>query len=287
MYIDLDLLWISKCTYNPKHIIKMHHHDYYQVIFILNGESKITIGGSMYNASVNQVYFIKPNVEHVIEASQFKSLNIIELKFYSQNVMTQNLLHQLSTKIDGADRAIRSSFINIVEEVKKQDEYTEPILKCLVTEIFCSLLRLSNQETKHMTVNTGVDAKYIGAHEKNLSPLDKVLDYIRYNYSKEIKLQDLVDIAYLSPIYFCSAFKDKYAITPMQYLQSIRCEVAKTMLIETNESITSISEKVGFQSIHYFSRLFKSHEGISPNEFRKRNQDFIIKDYKGNITDFS
>ncbi|NMB98175.1 MAG: AraC family transcriptional regulator [Clostridiaceae bacterium] len=50
---------------------------------------------------------------------------------------------------------------------------------------------------------------------------------------------------------------------------------------------TLISQKVGFQSVHYFSRFFKAHEGITPNEFRRRKQNFIIKDYQGNITDFS
>ena len=286
MYIDLDLLWISKCTYHPKYLIKKHHHDYYQVVFILNGEGKITIGDSVYPAGVNQVYLFKPDIEHAIEASRSKSLNIIELKFYCRNVITRNMLYQLPSRMDGAGKSVRSSFIRIVEEVTIQDEYTEYIIKALITQIFCSLIRISNQEATRMPDTADVDAR-CGGNEKRLSPLAKVVDYIKFNYSEEIKLKDLADTAYLSPIYFCTVFKERYGVTPMQYLQIIRCEVAKTMLIETNESVTAISEKVGFQSIHYFSRFFKSHEGISPNEFRRRNQDFIIKDYQGNITDFS
>ena len=55
----------------------------------------------------------------------------------------------------------------------------------------------------------------------------------------EIKLNDLAEMAYLSPIYFCSVFKEKYGVSPIQYLQSVRLENAKQLLIGTN-SITSI-----------------------------------------------
>jgi len=122
---------------------------------------------------------------------------------------------------------------------------------------------------------------------KNGDYLDSVVEYIHQNYSNEIKLKDLADIAYLSPIYLCSAFKDRFGVSPIQYLQNIRCDNAKKLLADTNETVTTIAEKVGFQSINYFSRFFKSHTGITPNEFRRRNQNFFIKDYQGDITDYS
>ncbi len=290
--LDFDILWISKCNYPAKHVIKKHYHDYYQIVFILNGEGEIILGNNVYNADINQVYIFKPNVEHIIKASKFKLLNIVELKFYCNNTISESLAYQLPSIIKDTGQSIRTAFINIVEEVKMQDKYTEHIINSLLTQIIFSLIRISDQETSYLyrknidRVNYKVYRTIKNEKESN-EPLTAVIDYIRQNYSMEIKLNDLAEMAYLSPIYFCSVFKEKYGVSPIQYLQSVRLENAKKLLIGTNNSITSISERVGFQSVHYFSRFFKTHEGITPNEFRRRNQDFIIRDFRGDITDFS
>lgn len=290
--LDFKILWVSKCTYPAKHVIKKNHHDYYQIVFILNGEGKIIFNDNVYGASINQVYIFKPNVDHMIESSKFKSLSIVELKFYCNNTVSESMIYQLPSIIKDVGQPIRTSFINIVEEVQLQDKYTEYIIKALLTHIIFSLIRISDQETNYsykkskVTVSCKGDENIKNKKESE-DPLVVVIDYIRKNYYMEIKLNDLAEMAYLSPIYFCSVFKEKYGVTPIQYLQNIRHENAKRLLIDTDNSITIIAEKVGFQSVHYFSRFFKTHEGITPNEFRRRNQEFIIKDFRGNITDFS
>ena len=50
---------------------------------------------------------------------------------------------------------------------------------------------------------------------------------------------------------------------------------AKSMLTDTKLSIDEISAQVGYSDALYFSRLFKSAEGMSPTQFRKRQQDRI------------
>ncbi|NLY17428.1 MAG: AraC family transcriptional regulator [Clostridiaceae bacterium] len=289
--LDINLLWVSKCTYPTKHVIRKNHHDYYQIVFILGGEGKISFGDSIKHACANQAYIFKPNVVHKIEASRLKPLNIIEMKFYCNNPETENLIYSLTPFVNDVGQPLRMAFISFVEEIKLHDDYTPCIIKALFTQLILSWKRMSEQgENDSETNNT--DNLYI---EKNINKddlkrgdyLDSVVEYIHKNYSSEIKLKDLADIAYLSPIYLCSAFKDRFGVSPIQYLQNIRCENAKRLLADTNETITIIAERVGFQSIYYFSRFFKSHTGISPNEYRKRNQNFFIMDYQGDITDYS
>ncbi len=288
--LDINLLWVSKCTYPAKYIIKKNHHDYYQIVFILNGEGKITNGDHVIHASINQAYIFKPNVDHKIEASKYKSLHIIELKFYCNNVTTESLVSRLIPFIKDVGQSMRTSFINFVEEIKNQDDYSLYIINSLLTQLIFGWKRMSAQERNGYNERNG-KAIYVNkdSHDNGIKkdPLDSTIEYIRENYSSEIKLNDLAEIAYLSPIYFCSAFKERYGISPIQYLQNIRCENAKKLLIDSDDTITIISERVGFQSIHYFSRYFKSREGITPNEFRRRNREFFIIDYQGNITDYS
>jgi len=54
-----------------------------------------------------------------------------------------------------------------------------------------------------------------------------------------------------------------------QRFQKLKIEHAKILLRESEKNITEISEMLGFQTIHYFSRFFKKHTGGCPREYAK------------------
>ena len=58
-------------------------------------------------------------------------------------------------------------------------------------------------------------------------------------------------------------------LPPIQYINQFRINRAKEDLRNTDISITDIAEKHGFSSIHYFSKLFRQLNGLSPLEYRK------------------
>lgn len=86
-----------------------------------------------------------------------------------------------------------------------------------------------------------------------------------------------VDIPYLaeqcgmSQTYFRRLFHNLYGISPKQYILSARLRWAKTMLKNTEESVTEIAKSCGFDSVYYFSRAFRIHEGVSPTEYRNHH----------------
>lgn len=69
--------------------------------------------------------------------------------------------------------------------------------------------------------------------------------------------------------YFFELFKKSTGVPPTQYINQFRINRARDDLRNTNITITEIAEKHGFSSIHYFSKLFRQHTGMSPLEFRK------------------
>ena len=58
------------------------------------------------------------------------------------------------------------------------------------------------------------------------------------------------------------------------YLQNIRMEKAKELLISTNDRIREVAHKAGFSNERYFEKLFKSIEGITPSGYREKVQSF-------------
>ena len=61
--------------------------------------------------------------------------------------------------------------------------------------------------------------------------------------------------------------------SPNEYIIELRLQFAKSLLDNTNISIKQVSEHVGYNDQYFFSRLFKKHIGISPQEYRKRKNN--------------
>ena len=69
--------------------------------------------------------------------------------------------------------------------------------------------------------------------------------------------------------YFRRMFKNFTGISPRQYCLQLKIMRAKELLLTTDKSVKEISYELGFDSLHYFSRLFKKKTGSSPTDFRK------------------
>jgi AraC family transcriptional regulator of adaptative response / methylphosphotriester-DNA alkyltransferase methyltransferase len=76
--------------------------------------------------------------------------------------------------------------------------------------------------------------------------------------------------AHLSLYHFHRTFKLAFGKTPMQFVQERRLAAARSLLSTTDQPITLISLAVGFESASSFSWLFRRRFGLSPREFRDR-----------------
>jgi len=101
--------------------------------------------------------------------------------------------------------------------------------------------------------------------------IDKVCEYIRNNYYKDINLYQLARLSFLHPNYLCQLFKKNKSCTISQYLTNIRLKKAQEFLATTNKTIAEIAQAVGYKDANYFSRIFSKHLGMSPTQYRENN----------------
>ena len=73
----------------------------------------------------------------------------------------------------------------------------------------------------------------------------------------------------MSKYHFCRRFRNAVGTTVMDYILRTRIMMAKDMLDNENMTVTEISNKCGFSSLSYFSRVFKEKTGKTPVEYRK------------------
>lgn len=104
---------------------------------------------------------------------------------------------------------------------------------------------------------------------KENNPIDIAVKYIEKHYTENFDCKKLVDLSYLSQASLYRAFKKHVSMTPIEYKNYLRIKQAKLMLQTEEYSINEIAAFLGFDSLYYFSRIFKSVTGKSPSMYRK------------------
>ena len=103
------------------------------------------------------------------------------------------------------------------------------------------------------------------------------LQYLEEHYSDPALCNDkLAQISGISTVYFRKIFSGLYHASPMRYIQNIRIEKAKDLLLCEYCSITETAEVVGFSNIYHFSKTFKKATGYTPSEFSRKYSANVI-----------
>lgn len=104
-------------------------------------------------------------------------------------------------------------------------------------------------------------------------PIETSINYMEHNLNKDLSLYELASEVGYSASHFSSIFKDQTGEAPISYFIGLKMQLAAKYLIQTNKSIKEISYLLGYSSQYYFSRLFKTHIGISPSDYRIKQRN--------------
>jgi AraC-like DNA-binding protein len=100
--------------------------------------------------------------------------------------------------------------------------------------------------------------------------MERVCRYIDQNYAKNIKLDEMCEMAGFSKYYFTRIFKQHKNMSLIDYITFRRVERTKELLRDPMISIKEISALVGFNEPNYLTAVFKNREGLSPTEYRRK-----------------
>jgi transcriptional regulator GlxA family with amidase domain len=108
-------------------------------------------------------------------------------------------------------------------------------------------------------------------YRNHLHPgVHRVQNWLAEHAMEAVSLAELAQIANLSVRSFSRAFKEATGLTPVQYQQRLRLEVATTLLQNSDLSIEAIATRCGFDDARHFRRLWQRHFGTAPSATRKR-----------------
>jgi AraC-like DNA-binding protein len=261
--------------------IERHSHSFFHYIYGLSGLGRIVIDSLNVFAEKGSLIMISPGTEHEIYGVEdFYSFDI---KFSCDQLLTDKLcnLGRCIQKVsDYEDKLIKDIF----DEAICENYLFEHFINIRMLELIFGIMRRKREGIYMVSNEHFVDSFVNIGNEAKLGKLREAIIYIENNIAKPIKVADLADICGYNESYFSTCFKECVGCSPIRYINTKKVERAKMMMMSSDLNVTQISEKLGFESIHYFSKVFKKIIGMPPVTYQRRvNIDMGINVVKDSI----
>lgn len=233
----------------------------YLIHFVIRGRGYFQINNHEYTLAANQAFLIPPNVETYYYTDSNNPYTYVWVGFDGTKVPDYLAQTDLSSEHPVCDLNIPAAeFETLIDSIMQVKELTLPNELKRVGYLYriLSLLIYSSQSSAS------------GKTILNYSPetyVEYALQYIEHHYNK-ITVNDITEYVGVNRSYLHSIFKKKLNMSPQEYLISYRLNIAKSMLLETNLSITDIALQTGYNDSSSLSKAFKKQYGFPPSSAR-------------------
>ena len=233
-YIVKELLHYCSVTLKSQTHIEKAPIPYYDFTFVLKGEMTYAVDGKTYVLKENDAILIKPGSVR----ERFKTPNIAKYVSYNFTVFDDSVMPQKTYLKDVISHDIRQ-----------------------ITSIF-SASHISNiYSSKEKVINLLnyilLEIKDILNFDSNNKHIITIIKYINEHITEPISLNTVSNYVNLSKEYTSYIFKNETGKTVTEYINERKLFIAKEMVLGTNYSLVSISERLGYDNYSYFSKMFK------------------------------
>lgn len=108
------------------------------------------------------------------------------------------------------------------------------------------------------------------AQTKTKTPFGDLAEWIRGNMQSDLTLEQLAERVNLSPRHFARKFKAALGLTPGDFVEELRLDEARWLLVNGEDPINDLAQTVGYASDDTFRRAFERRYGVAPAEYRRR-----------------
>lgn len=233
-------------------------HSYWELTYVDKGELLTTIDGVSYHLKQGDLIFYAPMQFHTQSTFEKISSSYLTINFK----MNFNHADLLCNKIFSLKRDSYFIVTRLIEELSNDNLYSNDLSLCYLKQLIIQMLRLDNSHF-HSKPTTHMQQTY----ENEL--LNDILLYIDNNIYEKISVSTLCDHFCISTSMLHSLFRKNMNNTAKNYINELKLSKSKELIRNSTHTLSEISEMLGFSSIHYFSKKFKSYFNISPTEYSK------------------
>ncbi len=254
----------------PNFTADSHWHDDLEFIYVLSGAMTYNVNGKIIEIESGNGIFINSRQLHFGYSVTKKECDFICILLHPMLLCTSQSIDRSFVAPVISDRSIPYILLNhnigwhkkVLECVYRMYEYKNAkVAQLHIQREFYSLWALLCENIEH-----GAD----GTVESNahLLILKEMLTFIQQNYSDKTDLADIARSGNVSKSTCLAIFKKYLNDTPTNHLISYRLKKAAVLLSETSKPVSEIALSVGFQSISYFTEVFRKNYKQTPREYR-------------------
>ena len=234
-----------------------HWHNAIEFLYFIKGGLEVNINGKNYIAGDGDLIVVNSSMLHssrlvgepdyyfLIASDDF----FINNNLYSDKTFFSPQIHTQKTK---------EIFEKIILESEKNDEFSNILVTSYLMELFAYLNRNHSKSENSI----------ISSESKKLNMVRDAMKYLQDHFTENISTDSIAETLSYSKSYLSHSFKEITRHSLIGYLNLLRCQRAKLMLLD-KYSIKEASIACGFNDVSYFTRTFKKTMGILPSKVNK------------------
>ena len=244
-------------------------HDFPEIIYVYKGENIILVDGERVPLTEGQMTVYPPGAYHISELPSTASVYVITFDTSSPAL---SALYGRAIELSAAQResftGIMTSALKLFERIPKSAELHGMKKRENASEYELQKLKKSLELFLIGLISTDEDSKK--APQKEL--FSRIDDFLRTDLRRSVTLDEVADRFHIGKSTLTALFRSECGEGMITHFNRMKIDKAKELIRNGEMNFTEIADAVGFSSIHYFSRLFKSVAGVTPSEYSKKHR---------------
>ncbi|NKI24775.1 AraC family transcriptional regulator [Paenibacillus dendritiformis] len=233
--------------------------EFNRMYLIRSGEGRIVIDGTAYNPGPGQMVIMPARVLQsygTISARTYEKYWCHFTALMGQRHLFQSMrIPYCLTLPEDVFREAESHFERLIRCHAGGDWTAELNKQAMLIELLSLYFRTAGLERIDLPSS------------QTLDKLNLALQMMHEHLSERLNVQQLAERVHFHPNYFITLFREHMGESPVQYMNRMKIERAKQLLLTTALTVTEVADAVGLD-VYYFSRLFKNSTGFNPTSFK-------------------
>ena len=253
-------------------------HDFWEMVYVDGGDVIAITDGLGRTLSQGQVIFHRPMEVHAHVSNKLVPNNMLVVSFTTKSPAMDFFDKKVFT-LDKTGKTLLTLFIKeatyALGDIPGEYSNKNPLdfssapfgsfqlLECYLTELLLILSRASDDS------GTSVKRSDISKELAKSSIAELIVSYLKENLYSHITLSDICTKFFMGKSHLCKIFSEYIGEGPIEYYSKLKMQEAKKLLSKDELTVSSISDILGYSSIHNFSRAFRKTTGVSPTAYIK------------------
>jgi len=237
----------------------------YELVLITEGVLSIECDGMEFTVGEGEYLLMPPS--HLQKGTKQGYCSFYWLHFSAEQLMTPNCEKGLRIVKKGRCFS-KERLIILLKELQDSDRrYRDKLLNDYLTGAVLAEISLQN-----------------GGHSDNRPSRSKeqlssdIKTYISWHISEAVRIEDIADYFDYNEKYITTLFRKLNGIPLKRYILCEKMEYAKSILTESDTTVSEVAYSIGFSDVHNFSNAFKNITGMSPGVYRRQYDRHSIFD---------